>query len=395
MLSVLFTITRYWPAVGGAEIHTRALIHSLRGSVQPLIAAHWSENRTDWLLGTTLLAPRAPRRYLDDGVPVHLITPTYSERVATLPFVLGYYPLLPLAARRLGHVLHRHLERLDPGVQLVHNIRSGREPLSLASLELARRRGVPFVLTPNHHPRWIGWRYRVFQQLYREADALIALTEHERAELIRLGARPERVHVTGIGPVLANGASADRAREKFGLQGRFILFLGQKYPYKGLAALLEAAPRVWEKHHDVTLLFVGPRSRYSQRLFARVTDPRLRELPAVDLEDKTGLLRACEALCLPSAQESFGGVLVEAWACGKPVVAGPAPAIATLIDDGVDGLFVPRQSASVLAERLCWMLDDRERATTMGRNGARKVAERYTWERLAAQTFGIYQSLLG
>jgi glycosyltransferase involved in cell wall biosynthesis len=331
---------------------------------------------------------------MDEGRPVHLIQPSISERLRNLPFILGYYPFQTRAAARLGSVLARHLWRSVGRVELVHNVRSGREPLSVASLQLARSQGVPFVFTPNHHPRWVGWRYRVYLDLYRRADALIALTQHEKAALVRLGASADRVHVTGIGPVLAPEADGQRARQKYNLSGRYVLFLGQKYPYKGVQALLEAAPRVWQHHPDVIFLFVGPRTRHSGALFRHVHDPRLRELGTVDLQDKTDLLAACEVVCVPSSQESFGGVLVEGWASGKPVVAGPAPASAEVIADGVDGFFVPEQAPGAIAERLSWLLGDPDRAAAMGRRGQHKVAERFTWERLAASTQAIYASLV-
>jgi glycosyltransferase involved in cell wall biosynthesis len=393
MLDVLFTITRYWPAIGGAEIHTRALIHHLEPSIRSTIAAHWAENRTDWLLGTTLAAPSRPRIYQDDGREVNLLAATPADRVRSLPWVLSYYPLMPTAAPRLGHLLAEHLLRVAPTVGLVHNVRSGREPLSLASLEVARRRQVAFVFTPNHHPRWVGWRYQVYLDLYRRADAVIALTEHERQALIRLGVSAERVHVTGIGPVLSAEADGERARQHFGLGERFVLFLGQKYAYKGARELLEAAPYVWQRHPDVQFVFVGPRTRSSQSLFARVSDPRVREFGAVSVQDKTDLLAACEHLCVPSSQESFGGVLVEAWAMGKPVVAGPAAAAAEVIADGDDGLFVPEQSARAIADRVILLLDDPAAAAVIGERGARKVAERFTWPRLAERTEAIYRSL--
>src|SRR4051812_33123757 len=62
-VDLLMTITRCWPAVGGAEIHTRELLRAFGHHVAPIVAAHWDTNRTDWLLGTTLRAPRRPKRY--------------------------------------------------------------------------------------------------------------------------------------------------------------------------------------------------------------------------------------------------------------------------------------------------------------------------------------------
>jgi glycosyltransferase involved in cell wall biosynthesis len=394
VLRLLVTITRYWPAIGGAEIHTRELLRNFGASIQPVVAAHWASNRTDWLLGTTLMAPINPTTYCDDTRPVHLVGPTLAERLRSLPLIIGYYPFQTVAAARLGHILRRHLAARAGAVDIVHNVRVGREPLSLGSFELARAQGVPFVLTPNHHPRWRGWRYRVYCDLYRRADALIALTQHERSVLIRLGVSPERVHVTGIGPVLAPRADPDRARLKYGLHDRFVLFLGQKYPYKGAQTLLDAASGVWQTHPDVRFLFVGPRTRHSIALFQGIDDPRVRELGMVDLQDKTDLLSACEVVCVPSAQESFGGVLVEGWSFAKPVVAGPAPAAAEVIDDGVDGFYVPRQSAALITERLTRVLGDSALAVAMGQRGARKVAEHFNWERLAAKTEAFYRQLL-
>jgi len=375
-------------------LHTRELIRGLGTRVEPVIAGHWSTNRTDWLLGTTLLAPTTEQSYLDEGRAVHLIAPTLRERLQNLPLVAGYYLVQRAAAASLGHVLAKHLLAATTRVDLVHNIRGGREPLSVGSWEVARTFGVPFVLTPNHHPRWVGWRYRVFLDLYRKADALIALTEHERSALIQLGARQERVHVTGIGPVLAKSTDAQRARHKYSLAGRFVLFLGQKYAYKGTRPLLDSAPLVWRTHPDVSFVFVGPRTNHSKTVFRSLNDPRVREIGTVDLQDKTDLIAACEVVCVPSSQESFGGVLVEGWSLRKPVVAGPAPAAAEVIADGIEGFFLPVQASHVIAERLVWLFDHPERALEMGERGAEKVQARFTWERLAAATESIYASLI-
>jgi glycosyltransferase involved in cell wall biosynthesis len=393
-LRLLLTITRCWPAVGGAEIHTRELMRAFGPRARPAVAAHWDSNRTDWLLGTTVRAPSHAKRYDDEGRSVGLLSATSSDRVRSLPAVLGFYPFQHWAVRDLASRIVPSLREIEPEPALVHNVRVGREPLTAASLAFARSRGVPFVLTPNHHPRWHGWRYRVYCDIYRQADALIAFTQHERRVLVGLGVKPERVHVTGIGPVLAPTADPDRARREYGLPDPFVLFLGQKYPYKGLDALLQAAPIVWRRHPDVHFVFVGPRTPYSQRLFARTIDPRVHEIDAVSLQDKTSLLRACEVLCVPSSQEAFGGVIVEAWSQGRPVVVGPAPAAFDVVSDGEDGLLVPEATGEAVAERLGRLLDDPARAAAMGARGAQKLADRFTWDRLAEQTLSVYRSLL-
>ena len=168
-----------------------------------------------------------------------------------------------------------------------------------------------------------------------------------------------------------------------------VLFLGQKYRYKNIAALLGAAPLVWERLPNARFVFAGPRTRYSRRVFGSVTDRRVVELPSVGLQEKTDALAACDLLCLPSSQESFGGVFVEAWMMGKPVIGARIPAVSEVISDGVDGLLTD-PSAPAIAEKVLALLQDRRAAAAMGRAGRAKATERFTWERIAAVVDGAY-----
>ncbi len=69
----------------------------------------------------------------------------------------AYWAIQGPALRRIAGALAEPLERSAGEADLVHNVRIGREALTEASLRLARRRGIPFVITPVHHPRWSGW----------------------------------------------------------------------------------------------------------------------------------------------------------------------------------------------------------------------------------------------
>jgi glycosyltransferase involved in cell wall biosynthesis len=124
-----------------------------------------------------------------------------------------------------------------------------------------------------------------------------------------------------------------------------------------------------------------------------VTDSRLIELDTVTLQEKTDALAACDVFCLPSTQESFGGVFTEAWSLGKPVIGVDIPAVRALIGDGEDGLLVAPQPEA-LAERLVHLLDHPQTRATLGEAGRRKVKARYNWPRLAALTEQVYQQVL-
>ena len=392
-MNLLYTITAYPPSIGGAQTCFHELARRLAHRHQLRVCAHWAQTRTDWLLGTTLLAPHEEGAYTLDGVPVHLISLSPAERWEALPLVMGYYAFQGAAITGIANKILDHLGQVAGSPDLIHNGRIGREGLSFASWRLARNLGVPFVLTPFHHPWWSGWLHRHYLDLYRQADALIALTESERETLIGLGVEPQRVFVTGMGPVLAETADAESFRRRHSLQGPIVLFLGQKYRYKGVAALLAAAPAVWARFPDAAFLFIGPRTRYSRRLFAQHRDRRIVELDAVDLQCKTDALAASTVLCLPSTQESFGAVFPEAWSMGKPVIGGDSPAVRQVIHDGNDG-YVVSQDPAAIAERIVYLLERPEIRQEMAARGQSKVQARYTWEHLARQTEAVYEAIL-
>lgn len=358
------------------------------------VVTQWNTRRTDWLLGTTLCGPRRATAYEVDGVPVQVVTLSGGARWRLLPWVLGYYALQGPALRRIATALAAEIASCATHADLVHNCRIGREGLSYASLQVARAHGIPFVLTPVHHPRWGGWLHRYYHRLYRLADAVIALTEAERRVLLGLGVNGDRIFVTGVGPVVAETADAPRFRARHGL-GRhpLVLFLGQKYAYKGMGPLLKAMPLVWRACPETRFAFLGPRTTASRRLFDTIADPRVLELDEVDLQEKTDALSACDVLCVPSSQESFGGVFTEAWSLGKPVVGGDIPAVRDVIDHEQDGLLTAPEPRGIAAA-LTRLLAAPDLRAEMGRRGRDKVEARYTWPRLAERTEAVYRHVL-
>ena len=109
---------------------------------------------------------------------------------------------------------------------------------------------------------------------------------------------------------------------------------------------------------------------------------------------KTNALAACDLLCVPSTQESFGAVFPEAWMMGKPVIGGTAPAVQEIIDHGVDGLIVDQDSRAI-AEAISQLIADPQGREEMGRRGKEKTLARYTWEYLVRETERAYEFVLG
>ncbi len=394
-MQLLYTLTAYPPSTGGAQFYTHQLAQMVQHHHQHQIevVSLWDRNRTDWLLGTTLQATSDDYSYTIDGIRVHRLGLSNKQKVSLIPYVLGYYPFMKYAMLPIANRWQEKMKPYVSGADLVHNVRIGREPLSYASLKLARENDIPFAFTPVHHPRWVGWRYRAYIDLYKMADLIFCLTKPEKEILVALGVREERITVTGMGPVLASDTNPKYFSEKHDIDGPYVLFLGQHYAYKGFLQVLEAAEIVWQKISNVHFVFLGPPVGQSERTFEAKPDRRIHRLGNVDLQEKTNALAACTLLCVPSTQESFGGVYTEAWAFGKPVIGGKISSVSDVIDDGCNGYLV-NQEANDIADKILDLLSHPSKAETMGANGRKKLETKYTWQKLADLTMAAYQGVV-
>lgn len=392
-MQLLYTLTAYPPAIGGAQLHQHLLAKQLQKQHEIQVVSHWSKNRTDWLIGTTIKAPEAICDYTIDDIKVHQIGLSRREKLSIAAYIPFYYPFMDVALPAIASCLETHLHPYAEKADLIHNVRIGREGLSYASLQTARHYNIPFILTPVHHPRWVGWRYRAYLKLYKLADQVITLTQAEKQVLIDLGVQEEKIAVTGIGPILAEQANPLFFQEKYHLQEPIVLFLGQHYHYKGYQQLLAAASIVWQKIPETQFVFIGPSVGNSEQYFKQFIDRRIHRLGAVDLQEKTNAIAACTLLCVPSNQESFGGVYTEAWSFSKPVIGCNIPAVAEVINHGVDGYLVS-QDPQQIAESICQLLLHPSQAQSMGAAGKRKVELNFTWAILAQLTEKIYKRVL-
>ena len=396
-LKVLYASFCYVPSLGGGEVHLHTVARALKArGHEPRVVYQQAGPVRDWLQDATWNAT-SPRAHRQDGIDVRRLGFSLPRRLAMLPLTKVYRRaprLADRASRGISALWRADFARLGGEPDLVHSLRIGQEFLARAAFDFSRRRDRPFVLTRMFHPPTRNPLHRAYDELARRADAVVALSPWERDLLVETrGVAPERVHVLGIGPVLAERHDVEAFRARYGIDGPYVLFLGRHLPHKGYRALLEAAPALWRRHPELRFVFVGPSGHGAEQAFAERTDPRIHRLGPVDEVTKTSALAGCELLCVPSSAESFGGVYVEAWSFAKPIVAGRIGSVASIVEDGTTGLLASQDPAEI-TERIGWLLDHPARARELGAAGRAELERRYTWKQIFDRTEALYRSLV-
>src|SRR2546430_123428 len=167
-----------------------------------------------------------------------------------------------------------------------------------------------------------------------------------------------------------------------------IVFVGQAVERKGLPVLLRAFEAVRD-HVDATLTLVGASAEEVSHML--LDDRGVRALGKVSEQRKLAELARADVLCAPSLHgESFGMVLTEAFAAGKPVLASDIPGYREVLRDGVEGQLLPAGDALALAEALRRLALEPMRRARMARS-ARERAERFAWPHVAGEVFDCYE----
>ncbi|MBK8470408.1 MAG: D-inositol-3-phosphate glycosyltransferase [Actinomycetales bacterium] len=227
-------------------------------------------------------------------------------------------------------------------------------------------------------------------QVVEAADRLVANTVDEACQLVELyGADPTRVSVVPPGVDLDLFAPGDRyaARGRLGLplRANILLFVGRIQPLKAPDLLVKAARRLldanphWTPDDLVVAIIGGPSGsglEHPEQLGELVADLGLaayvRFVPPVDRVTLARWYRAADLVTVPSYNESFGLVAIEALACGTPVVAAKVGGLPTAVGDG--GVLVPGHDVGLWADTIGGLLADEAHRDELGRRAVRHAS---------------------
>ena len=175
-----------------------------------------------------------------------------------------------------------------------------------------------------------------------------------------------------------------------------LLWVGRLEKRKGLKYLMAAYSRLKWQWPNLRLLIVGPGKPDgdSQRIMSERNLQDVVFVGAVSDEDKARYYKSADIYCSPATgKESFGIVLLEAMAAGKPIVASAIAGFSSVITHGEEGLLVPPRDDEALAEAIATLLKDPGLRATLANNGERRVQE-FRWDRVARRVMDYYTTCM-
>lgn len=295
----------------------------------------------------------------------------------------------------------RALERCDLAVpDLVHAHCA--YPDGRAAVEYGARHGKPVVVTvhgfdikrlPRLDPRW----RRLTVEALERADAVVAVSRDLRNDVLKLGVRAEKVRwiPNGVDCRLFSSGASPRTPGEGGWR---LLYVGRFVEQKGLRVLLETLALIRRRRSDVSLTLIGghPATGTSEPFLEQVGALGLSDCvefrDAVPPEEMPRHMAGSDLVVLPSFYDSFGIVLIEAMACGLPVVATRCGGPEEVVDDRA-GRLVETGDANDLAAGILAVID---RYSGYDRQAIRRVAaERYDYREVVGQIYELYEEVLG
>lgn len=366
-------------AVGGLERHVLSLIDRLRRT-------HHIEVFCDDGAGA-----QSFRRELDDfAIKPHLLRAHTGPTDGVLRPALAGLPIVGAARKAFAGA------RLD-----VIHFHAGQLGYMYAPTLASCLAGIPRRILTLHNPvyRHSPLRGFVERRVLGRLSRIVTVTDYMKSELVeKKGVEPERVRVISNGVDIEEFKDAFTRPEALAALGvpedRLVVgFAGRLHYLKGLDLLIEAIPLVKARFSRVEFVIIGSGpEEESLKQLARERGVSESVRFAGYRRNAWRLMPAFDVVVLPSREEAQSIALLEAMACGKPVVAARVGGVPEVVDDGVTGLLYPAGDVAALAAALIEVLKDASKRASMGAAGRWRVGERFSREEMLRKTMEVYES---
>lgn len=334
---------------------------------------------------------RALQRFADIelvGVSARHGSPPPEPWVPPVP--VKSLPLPRLALYEAWHWLRRpRVERATGHVDLIHATGMAVPPRTAPLVVTVH--DLVFLREPGHSTcRGLMFFRRAIELARRDADLITVPSQATWDDCVENGFDPAKLRLVpwGIAAERVDEAMVDSARQHFGLDKPYVLWVGTIEPRKNLSVLIDAFGLIGDE--ETELVLVGPRG-WNEDLDllvgATVARDRVRVLGFVTPGELRGLYAGCSVFCMPSSHEGFGLPVLEAMAQGAAVVTSRGTATEEVIGDA--GIVVDPTDADAIAHAISRLLTDRVEAERFGRAAASRAAT-FSWEATAKLLESVY-----
>jgi len=337
----------------------------------------------------TLNTDKAGSRDLIEGMNIYRL-----PAVSVTKLIRAQLTVSPPALYKVQHIV----ERVRPDIVHTHNLYF---QLTMVAPFLKRFAHVPLVTTL-HLPKMVynrilldssinAYQRLVGNLIIRSSDRVIAVSrsvmKHAIADLgvplSKVAFIPNGVDIQAFSPCKQEPSNT------------VVTYVGRLIENKGPQYLVEAGLDILKNHPEAHIYIIGDgplKEKLLQKVASQKLGDRIHILGSVP--DILPILRMTTVFVRPSITgEAISLAILEAMACGLPVVASNVEGNIEIVENGVNGCLVPPANSEALAEAIEFLLSNREAARAMGEN-ARKTAERsYDWKKIAEQTLEVYASL--
>ncbi len=228
------------------------------------------------------------------------------------------------------------------------------------------------------------------------SDIVVTTSEYVKQYLIHKGIPEKKVFAipTGIDLSIFNPKEVKgNLKNELGLNNDIplvgtVAVLRKK---KGHHILIEAIPHVLKRIPETVFVFVGDGPQ-RKNIEEKIKEYKLTKNVILlgHRDDVPQILKSIDLFVLPTLQEALGGAIIEAMAMEKAVIGSDVDGVREVIDDGINGYLVPLEDSVALAERIIELLTNRQKAEDFGIQGRKKVASKYTIEKMCRGMLEIY-----
>jgi glycosyltransferase involved in cell wall biosynthesis len=289
------------------------------------------------------------------------------------------------------------------GIRIIHSAERPRD--AAYNVVLGKLSGARSVV--HLHVKWSEDYSTLAKWAVREADAAFSISRYVTNALIRMGKPAASIHTVLNGIEVSNwNPEIDGAevRREFAIPSEALVLasVSRLFSWKGQRELLRAFARVREAVPNVRLLIVGADApevegtSFSEELKALARELRVEEHVVFTgaRSDVPRIMAACDVFTLPSFEEPFGLVYLEAMAMRRPVIAVDNGGVPEVVEHGRTGLLSPPLDVPALANNILTLLRDRELRVEMGNYGRARVLEHFSAQRMAREAGEAYQRIL-